>query len=373
MILPGATLGMLGGGQLGRFFVIAARQMGYRVMVLDADPSSPAGALADAHLRAGHDDERALARLADECSVVTTEFENIPASALAFLAERVPVFPAPDAVAVSQNRLREKRFVNRIGASTATFAPVRGAEDFATAGASVGFPAILKTTELGYDGKGQVVVDSEDGLADAFAALGGVECVLEEKLDLLRELSVIVARDANGQRSALPVAENEHRNGILHRSMLPASCSPVVAEEARFTAGRIADALDYVGVLAVEFFETRDGRLLVNEIAPRTHNSGHYSLDACVTSQFEQQLRMLCGLAHGDTRLLSPVVMINLLGDLWDDGDPDFGRLLKEPSLKLHLYGKREARPGRKMGHFNLLGDDPRELAAQAEALFQAL
>ncbi len=364
---------MLGGGQLGRFFTIAARQMGYRVAVLDADPDSPAGALADLHLRAGYDDEQALERLASECSVVTTEFENVPASTLAFLAERVAVHPSASAVAVTQNRLREKQFVNQVGAATARFAAVRGADDFEAAGEAVDFPAILKTAELGYDGKGQAVVDSAADLPSAFADLGGVECVLEERVALRRELSVVVARDARGQRSSFPVAENEHRNGILHRSVAPAGCPPVVAEEARFTAGRIADALDYVGVMAVEFFETEDSRLLVNEIAPRTHNSGHYSLDACVTSQFEQQLRMICGLAHGDTRLLSPVVMLNLLGDLWRGGDPDFGRLLSEPALKLHLYGKREARPGRKMGHFNLLGDDAEALAEQAEALFEAL
>ena len=373
MILPGAMLGMLGGGQLGRFFVLAARQMGYRVMVLDADPHSPAGQLADVHLQAGYDDPAALDRIAAQCAVATTEFENVPAQTLDWLAEKIPVYPSADAVRVAQNRLREKRFVREAGLETARFAAVSGPADFAEAAAQTGFPAILKTTELGYDGKGQRVLESADQLPQAFAALGEVECILEARVSLAREISVVVARDASGGVSAFPVAENVHRHGILHRSRAPAACGDALTQAAQDGAKKLAAALDYVGVLAVEYFETTDHRLLVNEIAPRTHNSGHYTLDACATSQFEQQLRMICGLGHGDTRLLAPVVMINLLGDLWSEQQPPaWAVLLEAPDVKLHLYGKREARPGRKMGHFNVLGEDQPPVE-RAEALFERL
>ena len=364
---------MLGGGQLGRYFTIAARNIGYRVMVLDADPQSPAGQLADVHLQADYDDAAALAQIAEQCAVATIEFENVPAAALEQLAKSIPVYPSVRAVKIAQNRIREKTFIRKAGLQTAEFAPIKSLDDIEAAAQAVPFPAILKTAELGYDGKGQVQLESADQLAAAFQSTGGVACVLEERVQLLREISVVVGRDASGQCKTFPVAENEHRNGILHCSVAPASCSEMTAKIARSAAIKLADALDYVGVLAVEFFETSEHRVLINEIAPRTHNSGHYTLDACATSQFEQQLRMVCGLPHGDMRLLSPVAMVNLLGDVWQNGEPNWENLLADGDVKLHLYGKQEARTGRKMGHINLLSDSVTGLAERAESLFESL
>ncbi|OBS08102.1 5-(carboxyamino)imidazole ribonucleotide synthase [Acidihalobacter prosperus] len=356
MILPGATLGLLGGGQLGRLFVLAAHESGYRVIVLDPDADSPAARAADGHLRARYDDAEALGRLAAECAAVTTEFENVPAESLRMLAQHVPVHPAAEAVATTQDRLREKRFLQAMGLATAPFAAVRGPQDLAAAAAAVRFPAILKRASFGYDGKGQIRLDAPEGLADAFDALGGVECVLEQRVELACEVSVVLARAGDGEIASYPLAENEHRDGILAISSVPARIDDGLAAQAIEMAGRIAGGLDYRGVLAVEFFVTRDGRLLVNEIAPRPHNSGHYTVDACVCSQFEQQLRALCGLPLGDTRLLSPVAMVNLLGDRWlrPDG-PRWQSLYAMHGARLHLYGKREARPGRKMGHLCVL------------------
>lgn len=373
MILPGATLGMLGGGQLGRYFTIAARNMGYRVMVLDADPKSPAGQLANVHLQADYDDSAALEKMARQCSVATIEFENVPAAALARLAKTIPVYPSVSVVKVVQNRIREKNFIRETGLQTATFAAIDSIADIDRASDKVPCPAILKTAKMGYDGKGQVQVASADQLAEAFESTGSAPCILEERIQLLREISVVVARNAKGHCESFPVAENEHRNGILHCSTVPASCSEMTAKIARAAAIKLAEALDYVGVLAVEFFETTEHRVLVNEIAPRTHNSGHYTLDACATSQFEQQLRMVCGLPHGDCRLQSPVSMVNLLGDVWGNGEPNWEGLMLNPNVKLHLYGKQTARPGRKMGHFNVLAETDQGLAKYAEALFQKL
>ncbi len=373
MILPGATLGMLGGGQLGLYFTLAARNMGYKVMVLDADPQSPAGQLADIHLQAGYDDSAALAQMAKQCDVATIEFENVPASALELLAKSIPVYPSVSAVKVAQNRIREKTFIRQAGLQTAVFAEISSLDDIPQVTESVPFPAILKTSELGYDGKGQVLVASPGQLAEAFISTGSVPCVLEEQVNLLREISVVVGRDAAGRSKCFPVAKNDHRNGILHCSIVPASCSEMTAKIARAAAMKLADALDYVGVMAVEFFETVEHRVLVNEIAPRTHNSGHYTMDACATSQFEQQVRMVCGLPHGSTQLLSPVVMVNLLGDVWQGGEPNWENLFADPDAKLHLYGKQSARPGRKMGHINLLGKRVDGLTQSAESLFESL
>ena len=369
MILPGATLGMLGGGQLGRMFTVAAQTLGYRVIVLDPDPHSPAGRIADEHLQADYVDENALQQLQQHCAAVTTEFENIPAATLRQLAEHIPVRPAAEAVEIAQNRIREKTFICDTGLQTATFAAISSVEDIDAACDAVPYPAILKLAELGYDGKGQVVVDDPAAVTTAFETLGKLPCVLEEKIALDREVSVILARNRQGQSRCFPVAENEHRNGILHKTIVPASIDEALASRAQQTAICLADAMDYCGLLAVEFFISEQGELLVNEMAPRTHNSGHYSLDACRTSQFEQQLRMLCDLPFGDVQLRSPVVMMNLLGDLWQVHDPAWEKLFADPNAKLHLYGKHEARPGRKMGHFNLLSDN----ANQAETLFAAL
>ncbi len=369
MILPGSTLGMLGGGQLGRMFTVSAQTLGYRVIVLDPDPHSPAGRIADKHLQADYRDENALRQLQQQCAAVTTEFENIPAATLRQLAEYILVRPAAGAVEVAQNRIREKTFIRDAGLQTATFAVISGPEDINTACHAVSYPAILKLAELGYDGKGQIIVDNPASVKTAFETLGKRPCVLEEKIALDREISVILARNYQGQSRCFPVAENEHRSGILHKTIVPASLHESLTSRAQQMAICLADAMNYCGVLAVEFFMSRQGELLVNEIAPRTHNSGHYTLDACRTSQYEQQLRMLCDLPFGDVQLRSPVIMMNLLGDLWQGQAPAWEKLLADSRVKLHLYGKHEARPGRKMGHFNFLCDD----AEQAEALFTAL
>jgi 5-(carboxyamino)imidazole ribonucleotide synthase len=349
---------MLGGGQLGRMFVIAARTMGYKVMVLDPDEVSPAGMLADFHLHAPFQDHAALERMARECAAITTEFENVPADSLAWLAQHAPVRPAASAVEIAQDRRREKHFLQANGLATAPFVSVEQHADLAKAFQRIGAPALLKTARLGYDGKGQVKVNSLVELEQAFAQLHAVPCVLEALVPLKTEISVVVARGEDGQAVAYPAAENRHANGILDISIVPARISPALAGQATKNALAVAAALDYCGVLAVEFFVLDDDRLLINEIAPRPHNSGHYTLDASLNSQFAQQVRTLAGLPPGAPDLLCPAVMVNLLGDLWPEGrEPDWNAVLKEPRAKLHLYGKSAARPGRKMGHFNVLAD----------------
>ena len=370
VILPGATLGVLGGGQLGRMFTLAARVLGYRVMVLDPDPASPAGSVADIHLQADYQDTRALTRMGDECAAFTTEWENVPASTLDYLAAHGPVRPAATAVAVARDRIREKTFVRDLGLATAPFFPIHKEGELAAAVRDLRLPALLKTATLGYDGKGQAGVDSLEQAHAAFALLGERPCVLEEKVDLAQELSVVLARGTAGDIALYPIGENAHRNGILHTTRVPGRVAPAVAEHAVGMARRLAEALEYVGVMAVEFFLTRDGELLVNEIAPRPHNSGHYTLDACITSQFEQQVRTLCGLPLGDTRLLTPVTMLNLLGDLWTDNEPDWQPVFQHPQAKLHLYGKHTARPGRKMGHINVLDENADAGFELAENIF---
>jgi 5-(carboxyamino)imidazole ribonucleotide synthase len=366
VILPGATLGVLGGGQLGRMFVLQARTMGYSVVVLDPDPRSPAGQMADTHLCAAYSDSAALDQLAAACAAVTTEFENVPSEALERLERSCRVRPPVKAVAIAQDRITEKRFLERAGFSTAPFRPVRTDEELRAALGLVRLPALLKTSRLGYDGKGQATIERPEDAAAAFAALGKVACVLEERLALETELSVVLARGDDGAVATFPVGENRHRNGILETTVVPARVPQGAADEARATAGRVAGALEYVGVLGVEMFVANGGRVYVNEIAPRPHNSGHYTLDACSTDQFEQQLRALCGLPLAEPRLLTPVAMVNLLGDLWQAGPPRWDELFRRPGVRLHLYGKAEPRPGRKMGHLNCLADDPDQALALA-------
>lgn len=364
---------MLGGGQLGRMFSVAARTLGYRVIVLDPDPHSPAAQFADEHMVAAYDDTDALTLLGKACAVITTEFENIPAQTLEFLTQFCPVRPAASAVAVAQDRIVEKEFVRSCGLLPVPFAAIRRVSDLITAQELVKFPAILKTARLGYDGKGQVTVHNLAEAEAAFVRMGAVECVLEQRVELEREISVILARSTSGEVRCFPVAENEHRNGILHRTIVPARVTPTLAQAAQAAAMRIAEKLGFVGVMAVEFFVTTGGELFVNEMAPRTHNSGHYTLDACLTSQFEQQVRMVCGLPFGDTRLLSPVVMVNLLGEVWGNSQPNWQALLQSPTTKLHLYGKREARIGRKMGHYCTLAEHTATALTEAERIFQQL
>jgi 5-(carboxyamino)imidazole ribonucleotide synthase len=356
-VVPPATIGMMGGGQLGRYALMAARTMGYRTLVVDPDPSAPAGAVADDHLITAYDDPATLRRMTLECDVVTTEFENPPAGALDHLAERVRVAPSPTSVRIAQDRVAEKTFLDENGFAVGPYAVLGGSTDTVTDGIDTAFfsrGAIVKTARLGYDGKGQRRVRDLAELHAAWAELGGVPCVVEQLLDFELELSVIVARTADGRMESWPVAENRHVNGILDISIVPAGVDPVIADRAVGLASAIADALDYVGVLAVELFLVA-GELLVNELAPRPHNSGHWTLDASATSQYEQQIRAICGLGLGPTRMTAPsIAMVNLLGDLWAGGTPDWSVVLDEPRAKLHLYGKGEARPGRKMGHLTV-------------------
>ncbi|HEY3012455.1 MAG TPA: 5-(carboxyamino)imidazole ribonucleotide synthase [Gemmatimonadales bacterium] len=358
MILPGATVGVLGGGQLGRMFTLQARTMGYRVVVLDPDPHSPAGAVADRQIRAAYDDDRALAELSRSCAAITTEFENVPAAALARLSQTSVVRPPIDAVATAQDRIAEKTFFQSRGFATAAFRTVQNRQELIAAVAAIPLPALLKTSRLGYDGKGQASVDTEADALRAFERFGEVPCVLEERLALECELSVILARGADGDIATFPPAENRHRDGILETSVVPARISERLAYQAQELATAIAVAMSYIGVLGVELFVAGGGQLLVNEMAPRPHNSGHYTLDACSADQFEQQLRTLCELPLARPWLMSPVAMINLLGDLWNRGEPKWEEALRRPGVRLHLYGKSEARPGRKMGHLNCLAPD---------------
>jgi 5-(carboxyamino)imidazole ribonucleotide synthase len=353
-IAPGAWLGLLGGGQLGRMFCMAAQSLGYKVCVLDPGRDSPAGAVADDHLCADYLDESALAELARRCRAATTEFENVPAAALAFLAQHCAVSPDAASVAIAQDRIDEKRFLAASGIEVAPHAVITQADDFDRIDSQL-LPGILKSARLGYDGKGQARAATVADARAAWTAMGGVPCVLEQKLALKLELSVVVARTRDGAVTTFPVAENEHRGGILAVSIVPARIDDETAQRARNAAIAIAAAMNYVGVLCVEFFVLSDGRLLANEIAPRPHNSGHYTIDACVGSQFDQQARVLAGQPLGDSSLLAPAVMLNVLGDVWYEGDrmrePDWPAVLAVPGAKLHLYGKSEARRGRKMGH----------------------
>jgi 5-(carboxyamino)imidazole ribonucleotide synthase len=358
-IVPGATLGVVGGGQLGRMFVQAAQTLGYRTLVLDPDPASPAGLIAHEHVRAGYLDPAGLARVADACDAITTEFENVPAAALATLAVRRIVAPSAAAVSICQDRAAEKAAFRQSGVACAPHALIERAADLAAADATL-LPGILKTTRLGYDGKGQRRVADRAELAAAFAALGCVACVLEQRLALAAEISVIVARDAAGAVVHLPVQDNLHADGILAVTRVPARAriTPAQQSAAIACAERLAAALDYVGVLCVEFFVLADGSLVANEMAPRPHNSGHYSIDACDLSQFELQVRTLVGAPLVAPRLHSPCAMLNLLGDLWlRDGaviEPDWPAVLALSGAHLHLYGKVEPRAGRKMGHLTL-------------------
>jgi 5-(carboxyamino)imidazole ribonucleotide synthase len=373
---PGAWLGLLGGGQLGRMFCMAAQSLGYKVAVLDPGSESPAGSVADRHIVADYLDAQALATMRELCRGATTEFENVPAAALEFLSRDLRVTPSAASVAIAQDRISEKTFISGHGFPVAPFTILREASDVSRVDAAL-LPGIVKSARFGYDGKGQIRVRTHDDVANAFAAMDGKACVLERMIDLDGELSVIVARNDDGDVATWPVAQNHHRNGILDVSIVPARIAAEVAREARAIATALAAALDYRGVLCVELFIARGDGLLVNEIAPRPHNSGHYSIDACVTSQFEQQARVLAALPMGDTRQHTPAVMLNLLGDIWfadaDAREPDWTRVLAHPQAKLHLYGKREPRRGRKMGHVTCLGATLDEALATAQAIRREL
>jgi 5-(carboxyamino)imidazole ribonucleotide synthase len=375
MIAPGASLGLLGGGQLGRMFAMAAQSMGYRVTVLDPGADSPAGSVADRHLQGDYLDDAPLRELAATCAGATTEFENVPADSLRFLARHCVVSPAADSVAVTQDRIAEKSFLRDNGFPVAPFRVVRSLADLDGSEAAALVPGVLKVSRFGYDGKGQARVADAESARAALAAFAGEPCVLEAFLPLVHELSVVVARGFDGEVRTFPVAENHHQDGILDVTVAPARIPGSLAAQAREAALGVAEALDYRGVLCVEFFVLADGRLVVNEIAPRPHNSGHYTIDACVSSQFDQQVRVLAGAPLGDTSQLAPAVMVNILGEAWQHagGEPEWSAVLRDPRAKLHLYGKREARPGRKMGHLTVLGDSIEDALERALAIREVL
>ena len=372
VILPGATLGVLGGGQLGRMFAHAAQAMGYFTAVLDKDATSPAGLVSHHHVRTGYEDPQGLADLAKLCAAVTTEFENVPAGSLNKLAESLPVSPAGSAVAIAQDRAAEKAHFVKCGVPVAPHAVITTPEQLDSIAADL-LPGILKTARMGYDGKGQVRVKTLEELAKAWDELGRVDCVLEKMLPLAHECSVIVARGRDGSTVNLPVQRNLHREGILAVTEVYEGNLPQAQVEQALTAAKsVAEGLNYVGVLCVEFFVLQDGSLVVNEIAPRPHNSGHYSQNGCDVSQFELQVRCMTGLPLVQPRLHSPSIMLNLLGDLWfKDSDtaqtPAWDQVLALPGCHLHLYGKVDAKRARKMGHLNITAATPE--AARATAL----
>jgi 5-(carboxyamino)imidazole ribonucleotide synthase len=368
-IPPGGVVGILGGGQLGRMLAIAARRMGYRVHAYEPQPDCPAGQICDVEVNAPYTDSAALEKFARETDVISFEFENIPRTALDTVSELKPVRPRGEALHICQNREREKNFLRSQGFPCAPFQVVDSAETLASALAEIGTPSVLKTADFGYDGKGQLKIPGPADAAELWHRFGAPRGVLEQWIPFEAELSVVCARGLDGTVLPFPCSENIHENHILDLSIVPARFAPEIAQRAEKIAAAIAEALDVVGLIAVEFFLTRDGELLVNELAPRPHNSGHFSFDACVTSQFEQQLRAVCGLPLGSPELLRPVVMWNILGDLWKNGEPDWSVVLREPRAKLHLYGKSEARPGRKMGHVCVMADSTAEALAIIEKI----
>lgn len=374
ILRPGASLGVIGGGQLGRMFLQAAQRLGYRAGVLSPTADSPAAQVADWSVVAPPDNLAGLASFAAQAEAATVEFENVSAPGLRWLARAMPTAPGWRTVWVAQNRLREKAFLAANGLPLAPWAPVRDEAGLAAAVDRLGCPLILKTAASGYDGKGQVRVDRPDDALSAWASLGKVACVAEGFVTFAAEVSVIVARGADGQAAVFPVGLNRHHRHILDSTVMPAPIGPIATQEARDLALRVAEALGTVGMLAVEFFLTAEGGLLVNELAPRPHNSGHLTIEAAVTSQFEQQVRTLAGLPLGRPDLVSPAAMVNLLGDLWAAGEPRWeAALAADPGAKLHLYGKRTAAPGRKMGHITILDPDPEIALARALAARDAL
>jgi 5-(carboxyamino)imidazole ribonucleotide synthase len=368
VFLPGSTVGVMGGGQLGRMFAIAARRMGYRVHTFSPDEDTPTGQLADREVAARYDDAEAVRDFARGIDVLTFEFENIPTQTVEWAAEFCEVRPSANVQHICQHRLREKQFLAGAGFPLPRFAPVASAAELADAMQHLGAPAVLKTAAFGYDGKGQRKVDLREDAAQIWAEFDGASAVLEQFVEFEKEVSVIVARGIDGKMAAYPVCENVHRRHILDVTVVPAAIPPEVGGQARVLAGEVAEKLDLVGLLAVEMFLLADGSLLINELAPRPHNSGHFSFDASVTSQFEQQLRAVCGLPLGSTESLRPSAMVNLLGDLWANGEPDWLAVAAMPEVKLHLYGKAEARPGRKMGHLTAFGRTGAEAVQRALA-----
>lgn len=373
-VLPGSAIGVLGSGQLGRMFAIAARRMGYRVHTFSPDEDTPTGQVADVEVTAPYEDLEAVREFARQVSVITFEFENVPTETAEAAAEYAPVRPTGQVLHTTQHRLREKSFLTKAGLPLTPFRRVGSLQELEDAVASLGLPAVLKTADFGYDGKGQFRIQKPRQLAEAWKAVGECEAVLEAFIDFEREVSIVAARGASGQFVHYGAIENNHVNGILDISVSPARLQKRVAHEAAQIAEAVMEELEVVGVLCTEFFVARDGRILINELAPRPHNSGHLTLDAHVTSQFEQQLRAVCRLPLGGVEAWSPAAMVNLLGDIWDEGEPHWAGAAVMENVKLHLYGKAQPRAGRKMGHLTALAATPEEAALQAmrarEALF---
>ena len=375
MILPGKTLGILGGGQLGRYAAISARTMGYRICTWDPDPESPAAKVSDYHIQG----EFLSASLREEflsiVSAATLEFENIPSELMDHLSRSIRLSPGPRAVMVFQDRVLEKEFLNSLGIPTAPYQSFRSGEDLNSFenGKRDLFPGILKRSRWGYDGKGQIPVRNPEELRAAYLLMGGVPCLLEKRVSLEKEVSLILSGDRKNGYAFFPLVENIHINGILHTSVSPASVDPKIFDMARELGLLIANSLSYEGVLTVEFFLDSQGNILVNELAPRPHNSGHFTIDSCGVSQFAQQIRVLVGAPPAIPVLSGAAAMVNLLGDLWEKGDPDFSVALSSPSARLHLYGKKDARAGRKMGHITVLGESGEKALAEALRIYQKL
>jgi 5-(carboxyamino)imidazole ribonucleotide synthase len=361
LLNPGSTIGIIGGGQLGRMLAIAARQMDYKTIVLDPDPACPTGQVADGQITEAYSSRDASRSLARSSDVVTYEFENVDADSVSAAAELKPVHPSPSVLRTAQHRLHEKNALLKAGVPVAPFREINSVDDLKNAAADLGFPMVLKTATMGYDGKGQVIITREEDIENSFESLnaGSTELIVEQFVPFLVELSTICARASDGTIATFPPSENINRNHILDVSIVPARIPDAVIQNARLLAADIAVHLDVVGLIAVEMFITKDNEILVNELAPRPHNSGHYTMDGCDTSQFEQLVRVLAGMPISEPRLLSPTVMVNLLGEVWEDtdGDPDWAGALELPGVSLHLYGKSEPRVGRKMGHINVVAD----------------
>ena len=372
-ILPGATIGVLGSGQLGRMFALAARELGYRIIIYSPDNDSPAGQIGDKEYSCAYDDLEKIREFARQVQVVTFEFENVPSASTAAAAEFAPVRPDGRVLHVTQNRLREKAFLESNGFPVTPFRRINSPADLQAAARELGLPAVLKTADFGYDGKGQVKLTATDQLESAWKSLNGAEGIYEAFVSFEKEISVVGARTLRGEFAAFPVFENTHASHILDVTFAPAAIDPRLAREAVELAAGILQKLDVVGLLTVEMFVTRDGRLLVNELAPRTHNSGHLTIDACATSQFEQQVRAVCGLPLGATELRQPAAMANLLGHHWANGEPKWDAALEDPLVKLHLYGKAQARAGRKMGHLTATGQTTQEAVQRVVSARQRL
>jgi 5-(carboxyamino)imidazole ribonucleotide synthase len=372
---PGCVVGVIGGGQLGRMLALAARRMGVRTAVWTGGLEAPAVEVADEVIDAPFDDPAALQRFVATATVATVEFENIPHTTLQRVADTIPLHPSPHAISICQNREREKKFLLDNGIPCAWFRVVSSADELAAALAERDGPSVLKTADFGYDGHGQIKLEGNEDPADVWARFGATRGVLEAWIPFEREISVMVARDADGNCTCYDPAENRHRSHILDMSIVPARITADLTKSAQDAACRIAEALGYRGIMGIEFFVSADGSLLVNEMAPRPHNSGHHTLDACETSQFEQQLRMVIGLTAGSTRLHTPVVMLNLLGDMWPEETtpPDWTPLFTDGRTHLHLYGKHRAKGRRKMGHANILGDSAEDAIARAEGIKDTL